>query len=105
MKKLYRINWSTESVETATLLDEHNMNDGASVETWLCKDSNGRRFTCSKFDWQLSELAAWQEYEAELDENCKAVFQALLDAEKNHELACTAHLNARQRVLELTAKH
>lgn len=104
MKKLYRINWSTESIETATLLDEHNLNEGASVETWLCKDSNGRKFTCSKFDYQFSELAAWQEYKAELEENERGVFMELLEAQKNYGKATNMLFAAKQKVLELTAE-
>lgn len=103
-KPLYRISWSTQKVETATLLDEHNMNEGASVETWLCRDSNGRKFTCSKFDWQLSEIEAWKEYEKELEENERGVLAELLAAQKNYEEAVSDLLYAQQKVLSLTAK-
>lgn len=105
MKKLYRVNWSTLKTETATLLDEHNMNEGASVETWLCKDSNGRKFTCAKFDcgWQFSELAAWHEFEAEMDQSIKGSFVELLKMQKEHEEAINIHLAAKQKILDLTA--
>jgi thioesterase domain-containing protein len=101
MQKLYRISWTTKDIETAVLLDGNNMNDGASVETWLCKDSNGRKFTCSKFDWQFSELAAWQEYEAEMEETVSAEFAEMLKAQKSYQQACDDHLAAKQKVLEL----
>ena len=100
-KTLYRVNWSTEKTETAVLLDENNLNEGAERETWLCRDSNGRKFTCSKFAWQFSELAAWQEYEAELEENKSGVFANLLDVQNCYKEATNALLSAKQKVQNL----
>ena len=102
MKKLYRVNWSTFETETATLLDEHNMNEGASVETWLCKDSNGRKFTCSKFDWQFSELAAWQEFEVEMSGSVSAGWLELAKMRKEQEKAVNILFVAQQKILALT---
>lgn len=101
MKTIYRVNWSTISIEKATLLNEHNLCNGASVETWLCKDSNGQKFVCSKFNWQLSELAAWQEFEAEMDESIANNHAALLEFQKQHEEAVKIHLNAKQKIKKL----
>jgi len=100
-KTLYQVNWSTEEIETAVLLDENNLNEGALRETWLCIDSSGRKFSCSKGSWQFSELAAWQEYQAELEENERAVFEALLDAQNCYEEATNALLSAKQKVQNL----
>lgn len=105
MKTIYTVNWSTLEIETAKLLDEHNMNDGASVETWLCRDSNGRKFTCSKDSYQFSELEAWQEFEAEVEESVKGHFVELLEAQKNYEKEQDRHLTAKQKILELSAKN
>jgi len=102
-KQLYSVNWTALKIETATLLDEHNMNEGASVETWLCKDSNGRKFTCSKFDcgWQFSELAAWHDFEAEIDQSIKSSFAELLKMQKQYEEAVNIHLAVKQKILDL----
>lgn len=104
MKKLYRISWATKDIETASLIDEHNMCDGATKETWLCKDSNGRKFSCSKGQWQFSELEAWKEYEDDLNNSCMNSFAALIAARNEHEKAINEHLRAKQKVLELASK-
>lgn len=103
MKKLYGVNWSTFETETATLLDEHNMNEGASVETWLCEDSGGRRFTCSKFDWQFSELAAWQEFEVEMSGSISTGWLELTKIQKELEKAEIILFAAQKKILDLTA--
>jgi len=103
MKKLYCVNWSTFEIETATLLDEHHINDGASVETWLCKDSKGRKFTCSKFGcgWRFSELAAWLAYEQLLEEQKELSFKSLLKTIQEYQDGVSAHLHAKQKIIEL----
>jgi hypothetical protein len=103
-KPLYRISWSTQEVETATLLDEHNMNEGASRETWLCKDSNGREFTCTKGMYKLSELEAWQEYEKELDATCKYEAAEISKLEIQYEQTMNAHMKVRKMISSLTAE-
>lgn len=105
MKTLYRVNWSTLETETATLLDEHNINEGASAETWLCKDSNGRKFTCSKFDcgWQFSELAAWQEFEVEMSGSISTGWLELTKIQKELEKAEIILFAAQKKILDLTA--
>lgn len=60
MKKLYSINSRLE-LETFSIIDEHNLNDGATVETYLCIDKNGVRFTCSKDMYCHSEKEAWSQ--------------------------------------------
>lgn len=105
MKTLYRINWQTKDIETATLLDEHNINEGASRETWLCKDSNGRKFTCSKNYYKLSELEAWQEYEQELAETCESESAEIAKLEFEHEKTMNDHTRAKKKILSLTGKH
>ena len=102
-KPLYRISWSTQEVETATLLDEHNMNDGASRETWLCKDSNGRKFTCSKGSWNFTEKAAWEEYSYDMENHADSLYIELRKAQGEYEKATNESLRAKQKVLELTA--
>lgn len=106
MKTLYRVNWSTKDIETAKLIDEHNLNDGASVETWLCKDKNGRKFTCSKFDlgYRFSELEAWQVFEEEMRESVKSSEKYLQEMQKELEEAKQMHSTAKQKVSELSAK-
>lgn len=105
MKTIYSVNWNTLETETAVLLDEHNINDGASVETWLCKDKNGRLFTCSKNSYQFSELEAWREFKAELDESVKGHYAELLQARNNYEKEADRLLKAEQKVLELWVKN
>lgn len=106
MKTIYSVNWNTFETETAVLLDEHNMNDGASVETWLCKDKNGRKFICSKFDmgWRFSELEAWQVFEEEMRESVKSSEKYLQKVQEELERAKQIHLMAKQKVSELSAK-
>lgn len=106
MKTLYSVNWDTLEIETAVLLDEHNMNDGASVETWLCKGKNGRKFTCSKFDlgWRFSELEAWQEFEAEMGSTVESGWRELEKMQKAQEEAEKILATAQQKISELTTK-
>ena len=66
--KLYRV-WNNE-LEIVELLNEHNLCDGATVETYLCKGKNGK-FTCSKDMCFHTELEAWQEYQTNLIEGIK----------------------------------
>lgn len=65
MKKLYRI-WDKE-LEIVEILNEHNLCEGATKETYLCKGKNGK-FTCSKDMYFHTELEAWKEYQARLIE-------------------------------------
>lgn len=100
MKKLYRISWETKSIETATLIDEHNMNPGATEETWLCKDDKDRRFTCAKGSYEFSELDAWCEYKKELEEGLKQQRLALIDAQKDYEENFNLLLMAQQKIVD-----
>ena len=71
MKKLYRV--FSNDLEVVELLNEHNLCDGATVETYLCRGKNGK-FVCSKDMYFETELEAWQEYQARLIEgvnNCR----------------------------------
>lgn len=103
-EKIYRINWSTREIETATLLDRRYMNEGASVESWLCKDSSGRRFTCSKGSWHFSEKAAWEEYSYDVENSAESMFLELKKVGKEYERLTNESLRAKQKVLSLTTK-
>jgi len=66
IKKLHSY-WNGK-LKTVTLLDPHNMNAGATVETYLCRDSTGRRFTCAKGMYKKTEEEAVAEYLKDLGE-------------------------------------
>lgn len=55
-------------LEIVTLLDEHNMCDGATEETYLVRGKGGRKSSCSKDDYFTTEKAAWTEYATQLRE-------------------------------------
>ncbi len=67
MKQIYRIRFDLlgPKCETATLLDERHLCNGATVETWLCKDKN-KEFVCPRNAWHPTKLDAWKEYESDL---------------------------------------
>lgn len=69
MKTLYLV-WNGV-LETVQLIDEHNLNAGATVESYLCLDENGKQFTCSKDMYFHTEREAWEDYLKDLKESIK----------------------------------
>jgi hypothetical protein len=69
MKKGYR-GWAGE-LEVCEIINEHNLCDGATQETYLCKGLNGK-FVCSKDMYFDTELEAWEDFYQNLEEgiNC-----------------------------------
>jgi hypothetical protein len=101
MQTIYRVNWDTQKTEIAILLDAHHLNEGATQETWLCRDFRGQQFTCDKYSWQFTEISAWEEYEAELAESCKESFAHLREVEKEYVKETNKHFFAKKKILEL----
>lgn len=69
MKTLYLV-WNGV-LETVQLIDEHNLNEGATIESYLCLDGNGKQFTCAKDMYFHTEREAWEDYLKELKESIK----------------------------------
>jgi hypothetical protein len=76
MKKGYRV-WLDE-LEVVSIIDEHNLCDGATKETYLCKGPNGK-FVCSKDMYFDTELKAWEAHFNMLNEGIKNNKSDLID--------------------------
>lgn len=68
-------------LEIVTLLDEHNMCDGATVETHLCRGKGGRKFVCAKGHHRATEREAWAEYAIDLVEAISREEKTILETE------------------------
>jgi hypothetical protein len=101
MKTIYRINWSTKAIETAKLLDENHLCDGATRETWLCRDSSGQKFVTSKGTWHFSEKAAWEEYSYDLENSLPLMLEQIEKAQKEYSDQQNELTRAKQKVKEL----
>lgn len=102
MKKIYQVNWGTKKIETATLINENNLNEGATRETWLCKDSKGRKFTCRKNYYQFSELDAWKQYEEPMDGYCEDRLAEIAKLQKEYEELKAEHLRVKRKIADLS---
>jgi hypothetical protein len=71
MKKIFRV--SNGVLEEVTVLNEHYMQDGASVETYLCRSKQGGKFVCSKDMYFETKEKAWAD-------ELEGLQQGLLDA-------------------------
>lgn len=103
MKTVYRVNWNTKDIETATVINENYLNPGATVESWLCRDSRGK-FTCSKDSYSFSELEAWEEYKNEIKEASSQALQVWKEAERNYYSTVDELVRVMDKVFELEEK-
>ena len=101
MKKIYTVDWGTQKIKTATLIIENNLNPGATRETWLCEESNGRKFTCSKDCYQFSELEAWQEYEEPIEGCGEDLLAEIAKLQKEYKELQREHSQVRQKIANL----
>ena len=76
--KLYLV-WGGK-LETVTLLDDHYLCDGAISETYLIKDRDGRKASCSKDMYLKSPIEAWQHYADDLEDGIEAQNKVIAEA-------------------------
>lgn len=101
MKKIYTIDQVAKRLEIGTLLNENYLCSGATVETWLCKGSDGRNFVCSKNYYQFSELEAWQEYEADLKDGCESYLAEIAKMQEEYKELLEECLVVKQKIESL----
>lgn len=49
-------------LETFQVLNEHHLCDGATIETYICRGPDGKKFCCSKDYGFKTAKEAWQVY-------------------------------------------
>jgi hypothetical protein len=78
MKKIFRV-WNGV-LEEVTVLNEHHMQDGASEETYLCRNQKGLKFVCSKDMYFETREKAWASELADLREGLLYALESIKNA-------------------------
>lgn len=69
-------------LEVATFIEESLSDPSCTVTTYLMRDSNGRRFRCSKEMYVISAKEAWQRHLQQCQESLPANIKIVEDAQK-----------------------
>lgn len=84
MNYLYSVTWdSPPTMRRVFLLDAHNMNEGATVESYLCQEEGGQKFTCSKDMYEETPEAAWAKYVEEQKVGVACIKDGLMEAARD----------------------